>query len=281
MKKILLIMFVISVVFLVGCNKNENSNIDLKPNESNQMNDEKHSNVEENNSVGLKERTKEVVDFISVEDKYGIEELGFASKEHFISKAQMQKDGDIYKLDLTINSSKLFDKSEIDTVVAKAKEEGTAKLGDYTLYKDTTSLKNNNNFDEAYIDLIDADYIEDKELLATVYDKELNWTKLIHFVKTPNDANRYVAVSLMVAGRYEGFVETKVEKEMTVILDKEDFMEMRYSSGKRSEQLTVEEYYQKKDIYNVGDSQGLYGEYVNAVDFENNIIVVNIKDGGV
>ena len=58
MKKILVIMSVISVVFLVGCN--ENSNTDLKPNESNQiqMNDGKESNVEENLSVWKSEQKK-------------------------------------------------------------------------------------------------------------------------------------------------------------------------------------------------------------------------------
>ena len=82
-------------------------------------------------------------------------------------------------------------------------------------------------------------------------------------------------------------------EEIEVKLYPKDLLVLKFVSDDPDIEMTVDEYYQKainKELikesipYNnlhIGSNQDLYAMTTNAVKFEDNKILVNIKDGGV
>ena len=136
MKKILLILSIMSILFLVGCNSDEKiKNNDLSG-ESVENQDVKN-NVE-NLATSFQKRTEEF-DKIKKEIKESLvmTENGTEFAEKDIGDIVLEKVNDNYILDISVVTAISFEKSEIDAVIKNMEDNNleTAKLGDFTISK--------------------------------------------------------------------------------------------------------------------------------------------------
>lgn len=307
MKRILLIISVISILFLTGCNSN---NSDYKDNIYENVNSQKQEELLNNGNQEIintdvtsyetfDERISPYRDYISNTDFISNVDKtsGIVDAVHFVSEAKLEKINDKYKITLTVSEPIFFKSEEVQTMCSELELNDTAKLGDYTFYKDIGLLKASQNWSEAYRELIDS---ERTGMLAT--DNEGNLYLL--FANTEKELE-YKIAALYVAGA-EGFVEMNPTKNIEIELYSDDIIAILPASLEEAEnledveelyELTVNEFYEKAlnneiendskasgfkySLDNVGDSTGFYGEFVDVVYFENGKIIVRYKNDGV
>lgn len=216
---------------------------------------------------------------------------------HFVSEAKLEKINDKYKMTLTVSEPIFFKAEEVQPMRSELELNDTAKLGDYTFYKDIGLLKASQNWSEAYRELTDS---ERTGMLAT--DNEGNLYLL--FANTEKELE-YKIVTLYVAGA-TGSVEMNPTKNIEIELYSDDIIVILPASLEETVdvedieelyELTVNEFYEKAlnneiendskvsgfkySLDNVGDSTGFYGGFVAAVYFENGKIIVRYNDGGI
>lgn len=305
MKRFILILSIISILFLMGCNLNKNDHKDnIFENLESQIQEEVINNNENqeiiNDDVASDKEFDERIlpyseyisntNFISNIDDYS----GFMDAVHFVSEAKLENVNDNYKMVLTISEPIFFEAEEVKAMYSKLESNNTAKLGEYTFYKDIELLKSSEDWSEPYQQLIDN---SGRERLAT--DAKGNLCFL--FANTVEESE-YKIATLYVAGATEGFVQMNPVKDIEIELYSDDVImilptSQEYSEEKEGYELTVKDFYEKAlnnqiendskasgfkySLDNIGDSMGTYGEYVDAVDFENGKIIVKYKNGGV
>ena len=280
----------------IGIMKNNNTTpVENESAKNNQIiNEENNENIKIS-SQSFEERTKAVNNYINQGDEYGMEEVGIPNGR-FISGASLNKEDDIYVMKLKIASPVIFDKTEVENAVKLAKENGKYKFNKYTFYK---------NFDEFKSDIessVETQYIENMDeynslLLKNqeylVRDDHILDYPFSSFVKTPKNPNKYYVKNLVPAGSGE-FVETIIEKELYVNLLPSDKLTISPINGEKVE-FSVKEFYENCennivssnpnidgfifDKTNIGDTYGSYGEYINAVYFENDKLIIHYKNG--
>lgn len=276
MKKFLLVVAIMSAILLAGCSSNENQEF---------INDEITSYKE------FDERILPYSEYISNTNFLSnIENTSeFIDAVHFVSEAKLENVNDNYKMILTISEPIFFEAEEVQAMYSELESNNTAKLGDYTFYKDMELLKSSEDWSEPYLELIDNRGIE---RLAT--DSEGN---LCFLFANTEEGSEYKIATLYVAGA-EGFVQMNPVKDIEIELYSDDIIMILPTLEERvGYELTVKEFYEKalnneieKDskasgfeysLDKIGDSMGTYGEYVDAVYFENGKIIVKYKNGGV
>ena len=282
MKKILLVIAMLSILLMTGCNQNEN--IESNNVQENQ-NNEQQEVVGTDLNKSFEERTKEASDWMNQGDSYGIEKLGHCSKEHFVSNASMEKKDNYYVMKLQISSSKIYEKSEIEELANIAKENTT----------ETNTLFDGD--DEAV------------KALTEMYENRKNDSSVVfidgftEYQITPNDSTKCCANQMQFAGGYDGFMITEIEKEIDVVLLPNDKMVIiptgifELETDLKGKEITVDEFYQKAlnnekssddliygfeyTLNNIGDYQDHYAGYTNAIYFDNGYVNINYKNGGV
>ena len=295
MKKILLLSFLACTTILVGCeNKN---NVVIPGNNTIDIVDTTNQNINEFLNFPFGERTKEAREYMNLEDELNIESLGYISAEHFVSNASLNKKENYYEMNLHFNSSKLYNKEDIENAYNLAQENGTHMFDGYTFFK-------NNNIpistiyegEEATLLQQWHNYLKTQGIVA-----KSEQTGIVIFLEVPNDSTKYCIAAPQRAGA-TGFIITAPEKEINVVLLPDDVikiypvssLEYGHDDGK---ELTISEFYEKAinneissddiiygyeyNLNDIGDDDGYYCDYVNAVRFEDGIIKVNYKNGGV
>lgn len=300
MKRNLLIISVISILFLTGCNLNKNDQKDnIFENVNNQKQEESLNNNENQEIINddvtsyktFEERILPYTEYISNTNFLSnIEDTsGFIDAVHFVSEAKLENVNGNYKMILTISEPIFFEAEEVQAMYSELESNDTAKLGDYTFYKDMELLKSSEDWSEPYLELIDNRGIE---RLATDTEGSLCFL----FANTEEELE-YKIATLYVAGA-DGFVQMNPVKDIEIELYSDDIIMIlptseEYSEEKVGHELTVKDFYEKAinneiendwfkySLDNIGDSMGTYGEYVDAVYFENGKIIVKYKNGGV
>lgn len=295
MKKILLLSFLACTTILVGCeNKN---NVVIPGNNTIDIVDTTNQNINEFLNFPFGERTKEAREYMMLKDELNIETLGYISAEHFVSNASLNKKENYYEMNLHFNSSKLYNKEDIENAYNLAQENGTHMFDGYTFFK-------NNNIpistiyegEEATLLQQWHNYLKTQGIVA-----KSEQTGIVIFLEVPNDSTKYCIAAPQRAGA-TGFIITAPEKEINVVLLPDDVikiypvssLEYGHDDGK---ELTISEFYEKAinneissddiiygyeyNLNDIGDDDGYYCDYVNAVRFEDGIIKVNYKNGGV
>lgn len=295
MKKILLLSFLACTTILVGC---ENKNNVVIP-ESNTIDivDTTNQNTNEFLNIPFDERTKEAREYMMLKDELNIESLGYISAEHFVSNASLNKKENYYEMKLQFSSSKMYTKEEIENAYKYAQENETYMFDDYTFYKNN-SIPLSTNFEGEEARLLQQwyDYLKTNGILA-----ESEQNGVVVFLEVPNDSTKYCVASPQRVGA-TGFIITAPEKEINVVLLPDDVIKIYPVSSLEygrddGKELTISEYYEKAinneissddiiygyeyNLNDIGDDSGYYCDYVNAVRFEDGIIKINYKNGGI
>lgn len=292
MKKFILVVSLISILFLVGCNSNKNQEIN---NLSGVNENQEIINDEVTFDKDFDERIAPYTDYISNTNFISNvdESSGFLDVVHYISKAKLENINDKYKLTLTVSEPIFFKAEDVQAMYSELKSNDTAKLGEYTFYKNIELLKSSSEWLEPYQEIIDYRGVEG---LSTDIEGSLCFL----FANTEEKSEYKIAI-LNAAGA-EGFVQTNPVKDIEIELYSDDIIMIlptseEYSEEKVGHELTVKDFYEKAlnneiendskvsgfnySLDNIGDSMGTYGEYVDAVYFENGKIIVKYKNGGV
>ncbi|MBO5143099.1 MAG: hypothetical protein J6C46_08995 [Clostridia bacterium] len=143
MKKFILVLSVISILFLVGCNSNENvKDVNLSGNVENQQ----QGVINNDETLTFYERTKEFEKLkneikdsvILTTDHY---DNGIQLAEKSIGDIVLEKQNDKYFLNISVLNAVSFEKEEIDAVVKSMKDNNlqTAKLGNFTISKNAST----------------------------------------------------------------------------------------------------------------------------------------------
>ena len=242
-------------------------------------------------------RTNAARELISSGDVYGIEKINYNSKEHFVEDASLKKIDDNYVLTLTIASSAVFDKEEVDKAQNEAQEKGKATYNDFEFYKDNRVPIDQTNTDKDYQNAMNRalEGYKDKGILAT--HKE---SGICLFMPTPNDPTKYCVAFLQFAGatREYGTMFISVDGEMDVTLLPTDKIEIVINNSETDrKEYTVENFYDIAssgdmisfrgfdapfvfNLTNLGNSRDTYGTYQNAVEFTDKV-VINYTFGGI
>ena len=252
--------------------------------------------TKDNPPKSLAERTEEYNKFINgiqvgnhLETSF---DEGFIDSEHYVSNATLKQENDSYVLSLTVSTPKMFLDAEVEGVLSNLKTADSAKIEEYTFYKNPALLKSNCNSDlsKDYDKLID-NYDKKGLVKMLALDKD---GYLCYFFPEANDNKNYVVAELSVV-EAAGFVEMTPLKTIDVVLYGNDRIVITSTSEDNLE-MTVNEFFNKAtnkvveeasnaegyvyDLNDIGDPQELYGGYCDAVSFENGKIIVNYKNGG-
>ena len=240
----------------------------------------------------FEERTKEARDILNQGGDLGFRNLSYISLEHFASNASIEKKDDYYLMKLKISSSKLYDKEDVENAYNLAKENGIYTFDGYTLYKDNNypidSEWKNNDYVYNQIEAHKKDGFLAKNSSGS----------LVKFMIAPNTPNKYCVAYISFA-TVSGFVVTETEKELEVILLPTDKIKVIINHNENNiSNLSVEELYNKAlngdsievygyddagkyDLLNLGNSRDSYAGYQNAVEFNENELIINYTVGGV
>lgn len=277
MKKFLLVVSLISILFLVGCNSNKNEEIN---NLSGVNENQEIINDEVTFDKDFDERIAPYTDYISNTNFISNvdESSGFLDVVHYISKAKLENINDKYKLTLTISEPIFFKAEDVQAIHSELESNDTAKLGEYIFYKNVDLLKSSRDWSEPYLELIDSEEIGS---LATDSEGML-------YLLFPNTEEKleYKIAFLTPVGA-AGFVQTNPVKDIEIELYPNDVIVIRHMS----KEITVKDFYEKAlnkevdeegfeyNLDNIGDSFGTYGEYVDGVTFENGKIIIDFTLG--
>lgn len=285
MKKLLLMLAIVSMITLVGC-KNNGESI-------------KNNNIQISNE-SLEKRMTEVTKLKN--EKYKNNEfLGYIYAEDLIKNVKLEKADDEYYLKLDIANPTSFSKEEIQNKVKQMKNENlkSVQLGEYTIYRDEKTLLDNLKYEE-YKEIISDEIFFNGEALIN-YDnvpviivKDGLPYKLTYSRKS---AENYIVMELMAAGASGFTVMENIQIDgIKIKLFADDVICITQLDGAGDNpdiKVTVEEYYNNAlankieengyayNIDGMSTSSGWHGDYMDALEIRNGEIQLFYRETGV
>ena len=236
----------------------------------------------------LSERIKLYYDYVD-NNKFMRESDTFIDAPIFIGWTHLVRNQNDYTLVLGMEGAKTYTEAELNKVMDDLKNNDSVVFNGYVFYKDKDMLKEHCYDTETYNELIERYSNEDGYLAVGTNDKTL-----YYFYKEKGET-LYKVAGLSVAGA-AGFIVTETKREISVTLYGDDKIRLVTNGDYDSNfiEMTVDEFYKKTETPNttiiedyvlyhdhLGDARDTYGSYVNAVDFIDDTILVNLKIGGV
>lgn len=289
-------MAILTSLLMTGCDDSKNVE-DNNVQESQNIEQEKDNLNSEILNQTFFERIIEARDYMNQGDSLGIESLGYISAEHFVGNTSLEKKENYYVMKLQIYSSKLYDKEEIENAYNLAQTNGKYTFEEYTFYKNNEpEITSGDGYSEDTLSYIKEEVLPG--LKENGFIAKTNDNNIVIFMTTPNDTTKYCVADVMIAGA-SGFMRTELEKELEVILLPTDIVSINVNGNMNYyiEDISVEELYNqaingeeviingenllKYDLLNLGDSRNRFGEYQNAVRFEDSSLIIYYTVDGI
>lgn len=286
MKKILLVLAIISMITLTGCSKENKENI---PN----------GNVQVSNE-SFEKRTGEFVKFKN--EKYtGNDFLGYVYAEDLIKNVKLEKVEDEYFLKLDIANPISFSKEEIQNKVEQMKNENlkSVQLGEYTIYRDENTLLENVK-NENYEEVIKNEILFSGQQLINYENVPaivLRGGAPYKVMRSREMTEKYILAEMMAAGATGFIVMDDIQSNAIKIkLLSNDIICITQLDGVGENvdtKVTVEEYYNNAlsntieengyiyDINNMSTSSGWHGDYMDALEIRNGEIQLFYREAGI